>query len=138
MHFFIFGSILITEKAFKYTDVDHKFAGAGIAQWYSTGLRARWSGVQVPVGDGNLSIHHRLQTGSEARPASYPMDTRSSFPGGKAVGRESDHSTPSSDEVKNAWRYASTPQYAFKVWCSVKKHRDNFTFTLTFSIRLHM
>jgi hypothetical protein len=24
------------------------------------------------------------------------------------------------------------PQYAFKAWCSVEKHRDNFTFNLTF------
>jgi hypothetical protein len=24
------------------------------------------------------------------------------------------------------------PQYAFKTWCPVTKHRDNFTFTLTF------
>jgi hypothetical protein len=39
-----------------------------------------------------------------------------------------DHSPPSSVEVKNAWSYTSTPQYAFMAWCSVK-HRDNFTFT---------
>jgi hypothetical protein len=56
------------------------------AQWYSTGLRAGWSGVRVPTGDGNLSIHHRVQTGSGAHPASYPMVTGSSFPGGKAAG----------------------------------------------------
>jgi len=38
---------------------------------------------------------------------------------------------PSSVEVKNAWNYTSTPQYAFRSWCSVKKkHRDNFTFTV--------
>jgi hypothetical protein len=27
--------------------------------------------------------------------------------------READHSSPSSIEVKNAWSYTSTPQYAF-------------------------
>jgi hypothetical protein len=43
-------------------------------------------------------------------------------------GREADHSPPSSAEVKNAWSYTSTPQYAFMAWCLVK-HRDNFTFT---------
>jgi hypothetical protein len=32
---------------------------------------------------------------------------------------------------KNAWSYISTPHYAFMAWCSVKKRRDNFTFTLT-------
>jgi hypothetical protein len=51
--------------------------------------------VQVPAGAGNLSLHHRIQNGSEAHPASYPMGTRGSFPGGKA-----DYSPPSSAEVK--------------------------------------
>jgi len=34
-------------------------------------------------------------------------------------GREDNHSPPSSAEVKNAWSYTSTPQYAM-MWCSVK------------------
>jgi hypothetical protein len=34
---------------------------------------------------GNLSLHHRVQTGSGAHPASYPMGTGISFPGGKAA-----------------------------------------------------
>jgi hypothetical protein len=39
---------------------------------------------------------------SGAHPASYPMGTGGSFPGGKArPGRDSDHSPPSSVEVKN-------------------------------------
>jgi hypothetical protein len=37
-------------------------------------------------GAGNFSLHHRVQNGSGAHPASYPMGTRSSFPGGKAAG----------------------------------------------------
>jgi hypothetical protein len=39
-------------------------------------------------------------------------------------GRETDHSPPSSVEVKNAWNYTSTPQYV--AWCLVKPS-DNFT-----------
>jgi hypothetical protein len=27
----------------------------------------------------------------------------------------------------NEWSYTSTSQYTFMAWCSVKKHRDNFT-----------
>jgi hypothetical protein len=46
--------------------------------------------------------------GSGAHPASYPMGTRVSIPGGKPAGREDDHSPPSSTEVKNAWSYTST------------------------------
>jgi hypothetical protein len=56
------------------------------------------------------------------------MDTRGSFPGGKAAGCEADHLPPSSAEVKNAWNYASTPQYVFILWC-LAKHKYNFTFT---------
>jgi hypothetical protein len=34
----------------------------------------------------SFSLHHRVQTGSGVQPASYPMGTRGSFPGGKAGG----------------------------------------------------
>jgi hypothetical protein len=56
--------------------------------------------------------------------ASYPMVTGVKWPG-----RETDHSPPSSSEVKDAWglylHSLNTPS-----WCGVqlKKHRDNFTF----------
>jgi hypothetical protein len=33
-----------------------------------------------------VCIHHRVQNGSGAHPASYPMGTRGFFPGGEAVG----------------------------------------------------
>jgi hypothetical protein len=64
------------------------------------GLDDRGSRVRFPAGAGNFSLHHRVQNGSGAHPASYPMVTRGSFPGGKAAGREADHSPPSSAEVK--------------------------------------
>jgi hypothetical protein len=35
---------------------------------------------------GNFSLHHRVQAGSGAHPASYPIGTRVSFPGGKVAG----------------------------------------------------
>jgi hypothetical protein len=35
---------------------------------------------------GNFSVHHHVQNGSGAHPASYSVDTRGSFPGGKAAG----------------------------------------------------
>jgi hypothetical protein len=58
------------------------------------------SRVQFPVGAGNFSLHHRVQNGSGAHPASYPVGTRGSFLGVKRLGREADHSPPSSAEVK--------------------------------------
>jgi hypothetical protein len=56
-----------------------------ILQWYSAGLRAGRSGVRVSTGAGNFCLHHRVQTGSGAHPASYPTGTRGSFPGVKAA-----------------------------------------------------
>jgi hypothetical protein len=43
-------------------------------------------GVRFPAGAGNFYLHHSVQNGSGAHPASYPMSTRGSFPGGKAAG----------------------------------------------------
>jgi hypothetical protein len=37
------------------------------------------------VGAGNFSLHRRVHDGSGVHPASYPMGTRGSFPGGKAA-----------------------------------------------------
>jgi hypothetical protein len=50
------------------------------------GLDDLGSRVRFPVEAGNLSLHHRVQNGSEAYPASYPMGTGDSFTGGKAAG----------------------------------------------------
>jgi hypothetical protein len=68
------------------------------------GSRARFS-----VGVGNFSLHHRVQNGSGAHPASYPMGTRALSLGIKRRGCEADHSPLSSAEVKKAWSYTSTP-----------------------------
>jgi hypothetical protein len=50
------------------------------------GLDDRGSRVRFSVGAGNFSLHHRVQNGSGAHPASYAMGTRDSFLGGKAAG----------------------------------------------------
>jgi hypothetical protein len=65
--------------------------------------------VRFPAGVGNFSLHHRVQTGSGAHPATYSLGTRDSSLGIKLPGRETDHSSPSSAKVKNAWSYTSTP-----------------------------
>jgi hypothetical protein len=51
--------------------------------------------INLPAGAGNFSLHHRVQTGSGAHPASNPMGNMGPFPV-----READHSPPSSAEVK--------------------------------------
>jgi hypothetical protein len=50
------------------------------------GLDDRGSRVRFPAEAGNFSLHHRVQNGSGAHPAYYPMGTRGSFPGGKVAG----------------------------------------------------
>jgi hypothetical protein len=67
------------------------------------------SSVQFLAGAGNFSLHCQVQSGSGVHLASYPMDTRGSFLGGKAARCEADHSPQSSAEIKNAWSYTSTP-----------------------------
>jgi hypothetical protein len=59
-------------------------SSVGIALGY--GLDDRGSEVLFPAGAGNFSLHHRVQNSSGAHPASYPMGTKGSFPGGKAAG----------------------------------------------------
>jgi hypothetical protein len=41
--------------------------------------------VRFPAGAGNFSLHHRVQNGSGAHPASYSMGTRATFSRGKAA-----------------------------------------------------
>jgi hypothetical protein len=50
------------------------------------GLDDRGSSIRLPTGAGNFSLHHRVQNGPEAHPASYPVGDRDSFPGDKATG----------------------------------------------------
>jgi hypothetical protein len=80
---------------------------AVLAQWYSAGLRAAWSGVREPAGGGNFFLHHCVQSGSVKHPIYYTMRTRGSFLGIKRPGREVNYSPPSSSEFKNAWNYTS-------------------------------
>jgi hypothetical protein len=65
------------------------------------GLDDRAIEVRSPTGAEDFSSIPCVQTGSGAHPASYPMGTGGSFPGCKArQGRDTDHSLPSSAEVK--------------------------------------
>jgi len=56
------------------------------------------------------------------------MGTRGSFPGVKRQGCEADHSLTSRAEIKNAWSYTSTPEYAFMAWYSLNKAEGQLYF----------
>jgi hypothetical protein len=66
--------------------------GYGLDDWRSR--------IRFPAGAGNFSLHHRIQNGTGAHPASYPMGTWGSFTRVKLPGREADHSPQSSTDVK--------------------------------------
>jgi hypothetical protein len=65
--------------------------------------------VPFPAGTGTFSLRHRVDIGSGAHPAFYPVGYRCPSPRIKPLGREADYSLPSNAEVKNAWSYTSTP-----------------------------
>jgi hypothetical protein len=64
-------------------DIQSLDSSVGIALGYELGDRG--SRVQFPAAAGDFSLHHRVQNGSGAKPASYPISIRGSFPGSKAV-----------------------------------------------------
>jgi hypothetical protein len=64
--------------------LESRDSSVGIALGY--GLDDRGSRVRFSAGAGNFSLHHRVQHGSGVHPATYPIGTRGSFPGGKAAG----------------------------------------------------
>jgi hypothetical protein len=79
-----------------------------------------WCSVKAP-GQLYLYLYHRVQNGSGAHPAPYPMGTGGLFPWRvKRSGCEAGHSPPSNAEVKKAWICTSPPQYAFMARCSVE------------------
>jgi len=52
----------------------------------SVGIATRTIEFRFPVGTGNFSLNHRVETGSVDHPASYPMGTGAlSFSGVKSV-----------------------------------------------------
>jgi hypothetical protein len=53
------------------------------------GLDDWGSRVRFPAGAGNFSLHHHVQNGSGAHPASYPMGSKYFFPAGKVAGASS-------------------------------------------------
>jgi hypothetical protein len=78
--------------------------GGSVSLWLRTDFRwfipFRAIEVRSPTG-ADFSSSPCVQTGSGAHPASYPMGTGGSFPGGKArPGRDADYILPSSAEVK--------------------------------------
>jgi hypothetical protein len=59
--------------------------GSSVGIGLGYGLDDWGSRVRFLLGAGNVSLHHRVQNGFGAYPASYPVGTRGCLPGGKAA-----------------------------------------------------
>jgi hypothetical protein len=61
------------------------------------------------------------------------------FPGVKGLGREADHSSPSSAEVKKTWSYTSIPSCVCMAWCLIR-HRIRFyeVVLIEAQVKLHL
>jgi hypothetical protein len=81
---FVTNSLAMTSFLILKSACMRRDSSVGIALGY--GLDDRGSWFRFPEGAGTFSLHHRVQNVSGAHPASYPMGTRVSFPGGKAAG----------------------------------------------------
>jgi len=57
----------------------------------------------------DFTLIHSVRIGPGAHTA-YPLSTRSFLPEFNQSGRKITHSPPSSAQVKNTWRYTSTPR----------------------------
>jgi hypothetical protein len=75
------------------SSLSNKSRDSSVSIALGCGLDDKGSRFRFPVRAENFSLHHRVQNGSGAHPASYPM-------GLKLPGREADHSPPTSAEVK--------------------------------------
>jgi hypothetical protein len=95
----------------------------GIALGY--GLDVWGSRAWFPARAGNFFLHHRVQNGSGAHPASYPVGTRGCFPGAKAGGAWSWPLTSILCQGHECVELYLHSQYVFMAWCLVK----SFTFT---------
>jgi hypothetical protein len=79
----IFKFFFLIKASYRETKVSCD-SSVGIALGY--GLDDRGSRVRFPTVAGNFTLHYRVQNGSGAHPASYPMGTRGCLPGDKAAG----------------------------------------------------
>jgi hypothetical protein len=74
------------------------------------GWMTRWVGIWASVGS-RIFFLHIIQTGSVAHPASFPVDTGVSFPGGKAARGWSWPLTSNYCQGQEKWSYMSTLPY---------------------------
>lgn len=73
----------------------------------ATRLQAGWPGIRIPVGLRDSSLLQNFQAGPGAHLASYSVGTGVISRGRRGHGVN--HSSPSSEELKNVWSYTPNP-----------------------------
>jgi hypothetical protein len=68
--------------------------------------------LRLPAGTRELFLLQSVQARPGSNPSSHSLDTVTLSPGVKQQGCEFDHSPPTSTEIKQDWRYSSTPSHA--------------------------
>jgi hypothetical protein len=97
--------------SFHYTE-----PGSSVSIVSDYGLDDRAIGVRSPAGEKYFSSMLCAQTGSGAHPASCPVGTWGSFPGGKArPGRDADHSPHLLPRSEMSRSYTSSPPKRLRV-----------------------
>jgi hypothetical protein len=110
-------------------------SSVGIATGY--GLDDRTVEVRIPVGSRIFSTMSRPALGSTQPPFEWVPGALS--PEVKRQGREADHSTPASAEVRKMWIYTSTPPYAFMAYCLISYAKGQlYLFTENFTVTTHI
>jgi hypothetical protein len=70
----------------KRLSVEIKRCDSSVSIVLCSGLDDQGSSVPFLAGAGNFSIHRHVHNGCGSHPASCPMGTRGSFPGGEVAG----------------------------------------------------
>jgi hypothetical protein len=104
LRIFIFCVLHVHPVLINITMYSEEYIGACIAQWYSAGLRAGWSGGSSP-GRGWEFFSSPPRPERLWGPPSLLSDGYRGLV--KRTGHEADHSPPSKAKVKNAWSYTS-------------------------------
>jgi hypothetical protein len=81
----------------------------------ATGCRLEDQGVGVPSPGGGKNFHFSISSRPALEPTQLPSEwvPDALSRGVKQPGRETDHSPPTSAEVKKMWIYTPNPPYAF-------------------------
>jgi hypothetical protein len=93
----------ITSSQYCYINIAVHFA---LIHWL---IPISFTARPFPAAAADFFLHHSVQNGSGAHPASYPMGTRGYVPGGKAVGAWSWPHLHLVSRSNNAWSYTSAP-----------------------------